>query len=354
MAPAKPPVSVAKSVPFEIIRAETTLSKYPIHNLVKGKPATIDIRTVDRQGRSIRWEVSANQKYGLPGQLAYKLDTLVINRQIEESGQPIPEIISLGSLRQICQALGLTDSGKNKKNITHALQQNALTGITAWLRYKGKDKVEHELKATFTRYNVIFTGQQMPNGHSADGVYLILSQTYREVLAQSPTRPLDYEYLKALTPTAQRFYEIISYQIFAALKYNHSHARLRYSDYCLYSAQTRYEDLSAARKQMYKVHQPHLKSGYLAQVEFEGGFDQEGKPDWIMSYQPGPKARAEYEIFTRKRKSRNEFYSQPVIDSSTLETELMDEDVSEEENLFQQSLAWDLVNDVINKMGRMP
>ena len=342
-----------KSLPFEIVRAETTLSKYPIHNLVKGKPTTIDIHTTDRQGRTIRWEVSANQKYGFPGQLAYKLDTLVINRRIEEAGQPVPDIVALGSLRQICKRLGLSDSGKNKKNITHALQQNALTGITAWLQYKGKDKRERELKATFTRYSAIFTGQQLPNGQTADGVYLILSQPYREVLCHSPTRPLDYDYLKALTPTAQRFYEIISYQIFAALKYQHPYARLRYSDYCLYSAQRRYENLSAARKQMYKVHQPHKASGYLAEIQFEKGRDEQGLPDWLMAYRPGPKAQAEYEAFTRKSRVSEIDGMNPPLSASVETAESTPEPMTEAARSYQQGLLWDLVSQTVEALPKI-
>ncbi|MEM9805595.1 MAG: hypothetical protein AAF959_09975 [Cyanobacteria bacterium P01_D01_bin.56] len=339
--------------PFEIIRSETTLSKYPIHNLVKGKPTTIDIHTVDRQGRTIQWEVSANQKYGLPGQLAYKLDTLVINRRIEEAGQPIPEIIVLGSLRQICQSLGLAESGKNKKNITHALNQNALTGITACFQYADKNKVERELKATFTRYSVIFTGEQLPNGQTADGVYLVLNKTYREVLSHSPMRPLDYDYLKSLTPTAQRFYEIISYQIFAALKYRHPYARMRYSDYCLYSAQKRYLHLSTARKQMYKVHQPHKASGYLEGIQFEKGLDQQGNPDWVIAYRPGPKALSEYDTFNRKRKSVVECLDQP-IEVSTLEVDSVTEVIPEDVRKFRQSFLGELLDDVFAKMPQMP
>ena len=34
----------------------------------------------------------------------------------------------------------------------------------------------------------------------ADAVYLVLSEPYREVLNHAPVRPLDYAYLKALTP----------------------------------------------------------------------------------------------------------------------------------------------------------
>ena len=72
--------------------------------------------------------------------------------------------------------------------------------------------------------------ERLPNGETADAVYLLLNDPYLDVLNHAPVRPLDYDYLKILTPTAQRFYEIISYRIFAALKYRHPHAKLLYSD----------------------------------------------------------------------------------------------------------------------------
>jgi hypothetical protein len=50
---------------------------------------------------------------------------------------------------------------------------------------------------------------------------------------------------------------------------------------------------------MYKVRQPHLQSGYLAAVRTERVRDDEGEPDWLLRYTPGPKARAEYRAFTR-------------------------------------------------------
>ncbi len=54
------------------------------------------------------------------------------------------------------------------------------------------------------------------------------------------------------------------------------------------------------RKQMAKLHAPHLRSGYLAGVEYEPTSDREGRPDWAMIYTPGPKAKAEYLAFTGK------------------------------------------------------
>src|SRR5262249_15691495 len=134
----------------------------------------------------------------------------------------------------------------------------------------------------------------------ADAVYLLLSDPYREVLNHAPVRPLDYAYLKALAPTAQWFYELLSYKMFAALKYRHPHATLRYTENCALSTHRRYTDALQAQKQMYKVHRPHLAAGYLAQVRSTATTDADGQPDWLLHYTPGPKARAEYAAFRRQ------------------------------------------------------
>jgi hypothetical protein len=99
---------------------------------------------------------------------------------------------------------------------------------------------------------------------------------------------------------AQRFYELLSYKMFATLKHRHPHATLRYADYCLLSTQQRYTVYDQVKKQMYKVHQPHLQSGYLTRVQYEATTDDDGQPDWLMHYTPGAKARAEYAAFMRQ------------------------------------------------------
>ena len=144
------------------------------------------------------------------------------------------------------------------------------------------------------------TGERLPDGTQADAVYLVLSEPYWEVLNHAPVRPLDYTYLKDLTPMAQRLYELVSYKIFTALKYRHPHATLRYSEYCLLSTQQRYTEAIPMQKQMYKVHQPHVRSGYITKVHYAGTTDADGQPDWLLQYIPGPKARAEYTTFMRQ------------------------------------------------------
>ena len=64
----------------------------------------------------------------------------------------------------------------------------------------------------------------------------------------------------------------------------------------------RYYDWEPMRKQMYKVHQPHRESGYIAKVDYQET-TTDGKPDWEMLYTPGSKAEAEFSAFTNRRKA---------------------------------------------------
>jgi hypothetical protein len=314
--------------PLNVIRTETVLSRLPIHNLSKRGEVNIHITKYNERGElELNWDVSHSKKFGDARQLAFQLDTLIIDRRIDKLGRPLPKLIRLESLREICKELGLRSrSGDNTKSLKKALHQNAGAYIIAKLRYKAKDGTERLLEAGFTRYSVVFTGERLPDGSKADGVYLILNEPYWEVLNNAPTRPLDYDYLKQLPPTAQRFYQIISYKIFAAIKYKHPRAKLLYSEYCTYSAQQRHYDFDHVKKQMYKVHKPHLVSGYLTKAQFAVTTDSDGKPDWIMSYIPGPKARAEFKAFTGKRsQSKDMLEEELVLSLETPETDAPDE-----------------------------
>jgi len=284
-------------IPLQIIRTETVISRMPIHNLVKGREINIQISKKNEQGKvTLHWEVSPSIRFGHPGQLAYKIDTVIINRIIDEIGYPVPRLIKIGTLNQLCQELG-----SQKAELKKSLQQNAATTISAKLHYKSNDGQERKLEATFARYSVVFTGETLPNGERADEIYVIFNDPYLEVLNSAPIRPLNYEYLKHLTPTSQRFYEIISYKVYAAIKFHYPQAKLLYSEYCTYSAQHRHDDFERVRVQMYRVHKPHLESSYITKVQYEERPDEEGKPDWIIYYTPGPRAKVEFQTFNSRQ-----------------------------------------------------
>jgi hypothetical protein len=302
--------------PLSTIRTETVFSRLPIHNLSKKGSVDIQILRNNERGEvDLSWEVSYVDRFGQPRQLAYKLDTIIINRTIDTLQRPLPRMICLGSLHTIAEELGLN---RDTRSVKKAIMQNAAAFIRAKLRYTGVDGNERTVEAGFNRYNVILTGQRMPDGSKADAVYLVFSEPYWEVLNNAPTRPLDYEYLKALAPSAQRFYEIISFKIFAALKYHHPTAKISYAEYCTFSAQQCYQDYEHVKKQMYKVHRPHLQSGYLKKVSCDAARDTEGKPDWIFYYTPGPKAVTEFKTFNKNHVLRN------VAAEDVLETEPSD------------------------------
>jgi hypothetical protein len=89
---------------LDIIRTETVMSKLPIHNLSKKGRVDIRINKTGPRGEiELKWEVSYNTQYGQPGQLAYKLDTIVIDSVIDEAGRPLPERLKLGSLRDLAE-----------------------------------------------------------------------------------------------------------------------------------------------------------------------------------------------------------------------------------------------------------
>ncbi|MBV8268761.1 MAG: hypothetical protein JO252_20730, partial [Planctomycetaceae bacterium] len=291
----------AALAPLDVIRVETALSRYPIHRLAKQGRIAIELKETTEGGETaLWWEVSHNFRYGQPGPLAYKLDTLVVNRRIEAAGRPLPRIIRLGSLTEICRELGLVDSGANTNKVKRALLQNASAFITAKIRYKSAAGAARRIEVGDTRYAVVFTGETLPDGRTADAVYLVLHDFYREILDHALVRPLDYDYLKGLPPAAQRLYEVLSYALFAALKNRRPRARLAYSEFCRLAPLTRHVEWERARVQMAQIHAPHRKSGYLAGVEFEATTDREGRPDWTMVYEPGPKAQAEHQAFTTR------------------------------------------------------
>jgi len=262
----------------------------------------IDLLRNNEAGEAdFKWEVTYNSKYGQPGPLAYKIDTLVINRILDQMGRPLPEFVRIGSLSEVCRLLGTQDTGPNITNLRSAFLQNASAFINAKLRYRTKNGREMWTETGYTRYSVVFTGEALPDGSQADAVYIVLNPPYRELLNHVETRPLDYDYLKKLSPGPQRLYELLSFQVYGAIAGNRPRAKMLYSEYCKYAPQVRYWDFDHVKKQMFKLHGPHRDSGYIVKIDYQETTDQHGNPDWEMFYTPGPKAFVEYQTFTNRQ-----------------------------------------------------
>lgn len=342
-------------LPLNTIRTETVLSRFPIHRLSKRGHINIEIKESNPEGElKTRWKVSYNSEYGQPGPLEYKLDTIFVNRRIEEAGLPIPSIIKLGSRHEIAAALGL---GRDTNTVKRALLKNASAFVTLKRTYTSKDGAEKKVEAAFTRYSLVFTGEKLPDGRAADAVYLVLNEIYRDILNTAQTRPLDYDYLKELSPGAQRFYELLSYQIFAALRNARPRAKMLYSYYCTRAPQTRYLDYDHVKKQMYKLHAPHKKSGYISAVELRETTDGEGQPDWEMLYTPGQRAKAEFREATRKNRTvERQRATPPLLAPTTTEAEpaavLAHEAAPEDEQLLTKLMGFQIAEPTARELVR--
>src|ERR1700722_11735724 len=301
------PVSAAaaESASIEIMRTETVLSRLPGHNLAKKGRVNIQIIKTTPTGEvELKWEVSYSERYGQARQLAYKLDTIIINQRIDEAGRPLPKLLRIGSLNEICAELNLaTHAGQNAKDLKRAFLQNASAFISAKFNYRANDGTERHVEAGITRYGVIFTGEKLPDGRRADAVYIVFNDPFWEVLNNAPVRPLDRAYMKELPPAAQRFYEIISRKIFAALKNDYARAKISYSEYCTFSAQLRHFERQRVQDQMAKVLRPHKTFGYITAVKYEPIIDAQNQPDWILYLTPGPRAHAEFAAAHARRKT---------------------------------------------------
>jgi hypothetical protein len=305
------PTIFEDSSPIEV---EAVLAMYPLHSLSKsGKVDTIRIERRNSEGElDLLWQVSPSEGYGSPGILSYRLDNLVINRRIYESGRPVPSTIKLGSLRELCEELGMVPSGQNASLIKQSLARNASATITCKLTYRTYDGKESELEQVFSRYGVIFSGKRLPNGEKADAVYVVLNPIYQHFLSEVVFRYLDVGYMKSLgQPSAQRWYEWVSYRMHGAIGQGKSRVTVRYSDFCECAPLKRQLKDKSFYNQMGAIHKPHLKSGYLSKVGFTKITDPQGLPDWLIHYTPGIRARNEYHMSKRREAERNEANVKP-------------------------------------------
>jgi hypothetical protein len=271
-------------------------TEMPVHKLAKSGAAEIRVMRRPPGGGQVSryWKVEPNPAVGHPGPLAYRLDTWVIKRRLDQMPRPIPRLVRIGDLRQIARDL---DCGGDTNSVKRAFEQNASAFIRAKLSYRTAEGREEWFEGYFNRYNVFFRGQSLPGGARAETVYISLNDPYHALMNGSIWRPLDYAYLRMLTPSAQRWYELLSPKMFAVIKNGHPSAWIRYSDFCALAAAAPQRTRQRMQSQMAVIHRAHLASGYLRSVSWRTEKTPDGTPDWTIHYVPGPRARAEFASF---------------------------------------------------------
>ena len=84
------------------------------------------------------------------------------------------------------------------------------------------------------------------------------------------------------------------------MKYDRSRAKLTYSEFCAHAPQTRHLEWERRPQPDEQGPSPAPRIRLHRRSRFPADADSDGHPDWIMFFQPGPKARAEYRAFTKR------------------------------------------------------
>lgn len=304
---------ISETPTLTTFRASADILKFPRH-ILSGKSRSekqTNIRIGDRKKGQSYWWLSSNPTYGVPGKMAFDFDYQVLHQKFYETllkarqnGQKTaPRYIVVGSLREIARQLGLKSSNTDKVKQAIRANQAAVIETDKAIRFiNERGEVEH-LSGQFNAYNVYIRGDHLPDGDEAKKVVLELSIPFWQALnCQDFSKPLDGQYFKQLAkPGAQRWYTLVSTDMFVALNKNLPYAKVRYSEYCKFHPQKQHTEFKRMQTQMTNLHKKHIELEYIEPPQYQKINTEQGINDWWILYKPGPKAHAEYQQNRQRR-----------------------------------------------------
>lgn len=281
------------------LRTEFNFLKFPFFDLSKDSNRTkikIEESIDTKDGKvQVLWLVTRDVESQFPGDFEKRLHR-AIEQIVNATPKPIENPLRLGSLRYIASIMGIhTDSGKNYQDIQKAFKNIVKASIEADGTYQLKEsRSKKYIKDTFHLYDrVIFKGDEMPDGKSADCAYLMLGSWYLRNINNNYVVPLDWRFYNQLSGAiTTRMYEYLSIYFYAALERNYHYHDVRYSQICDYFPIKKQYPAWKAHKQLKRAHDSLTKSVYFEKVEW---FDLTEPDDWLIRYWIGQRAKDEYE-----------------------------------------------------------
>ena len=281
------------------LRTELNFLKFPFFDLAKNSAREnikIEEWVETKEGTfHIYWLVERNVSSQFPGDFEKRLHR-AIEQIINANPKPITNPLKIGSLRYVTRLMGIhADSGKNYNDIVKTFKNIVKTSIEAEGSFKLKEsKTKRHISDTFHLYDrVVFKGEKLPDGKSADCVYLMLGSWYLQNINNNYVVPLDWHFYNRLSGTiTTRMYEVLSLYFFTALERGYKYHDLKYSYICAYFPLVPQKPKWKARKQLKQSHSILASEEYVEKVEW---LDTQDGDDWLIRYWIGKKARDEYQ-----------------------------------------------------------
>jgi hypothetical protein len=283
------------------LRSEFHFLRFPFFDLSprSSKKDRIEIKEIIKTEEgdiNIWWKVIRGLDNKLPSSFARKIHKEVVEKAINDLKRPIPRLIKLGSLWQICKKANITPAGRNYEEIRRVLKdiKTATIDVKGTFRQKEKAGTKKFYEGIFNLYDMVFfAGETLPDGTEADVVYVLLSDMYVQNFNNNFVVPLDYQYFQSLEgDIASRMYEVLSVWFFPALENGKKYIQKHYSEICSYFPLIRQDPKWKAKGQLKSAHRQHIATGFLAsEPEW---IDTYEKSDWLLRYYIGPKAKDWY------------------------------------------------------------
>lgn len=332
---------------LDILRAEVNLLVFPffaLHNREVSRRKKTEFRTIARRGDErleIMWKVTANTEYGYPGPFDKQVHR-AIEQILNEMELPIRNPVTF-STYEVCEKMGGKHGGWQYERIRQSLERVAATTIKAQGSFYRKGRKKWD-SGVFHLYDVYFKGSTLPDGTTAEQNFLFLNELYLESINSRYVKPLDYKYYRLLNnPITQRLYEILGVKLYGIYQQRRPNLRYKYSTLCQLIPIKRQRYYSKAREKLESAHRKLVSTGFIKEPQWE---PTQGKNDWFIFYEPGPRAIDEIERFKPPERQ---------MESTVEQLETEDEWLAEwramtpEEKAEHQLKNWLIMEEALNR-----
>jgi hypothetical protein len=268
-----------------LTKSEVNFLLLPYFRLDKDSDSNhrIEFTEMQQQGDKtveVFWTVNPHPDFGLPRDFERRLHRAV-EHYLSFMPRPISNPVPLPNIRELSRIMGVTCSGRFAEKVRHGFNAMMMTRIMSKRSYYHKSK-KAWIEDEFTLYDkIVFKGEMISKNEKADRIYAYFATVYLDNLNAMYVRPIDYEYLKSLTPVSSRLYEILGVKFYGHKNF----IQYRYSNLCRLLSVKQQKTLSRARQQFDCKHEELKQSGFISSYTWIP--IPWIKNDWYIRFVPG-------------------------------------------------------------------
>ena len=233
-----------------------------------------------------RWCVKPDTEYGMPG--AFDRDVLLAIYEIayEEhisKNMPVPEVMSIGTLRAFCKRLGLTYGGKTSIEIKQSLKRLAYTTCKSENSFFDKKRSLFLCESFKLLRGVGITGDTGGDGEVIETSFVTFDEHVRNNLNARYLMVIDLKYMRTLkTDVVKHLYPLLSHWLWRSSQ--ERSWRVEYQWLASHLGIKVWKERWRAKQQLKAANEELKNKKYISDYKWDG---------WNLLYFPGEVFEAE-------------------------------------------------------------